>query len=182
MKLIIFSLILICCCGNVTAQKYFTKNGSIAFFSKTAIEDIKADNNQVMSVINTQNGELQFSLLVKGFHFKKALMEEHFNKDYLESDKFPKSTFKGLITDMAKVNFTQDGTYAVTVTGDLTIHGVTKKVSSGSSINIKSGKITGIAKFTVTLSDYAVSIPKIYQDNISNTIEIAVTCNYDQKL
>ena len=182
MKPIIFSLIIITYCGNVTAQKYFTKNGSISFFSKTAIEDIKADNNQVMSVINTQNGELQFSLLTKGFHFKKALMEEHFNKDYMESDKFPKSTFKVAITDITKFNFTKDGTYGTTVTGDLTLHGVTKKVTAASSIVIKSGKIIGTCKFAVALSDYSISVQKVYQDHIAKSIEITITCNYDQKL
>ena len=183
MKSIIFSLIVIISCGsNITAQKYYTKNGNISFFSKTAVEDIKADNNQVMSVVNTQNGELQFSLLTKGFHFKKALMEEHFNKDYMESDKFPKSNFKGAITDITKVNFTKDGTYGTTVTGDLTLHGVTKKVTAASNIVIKSGKIMGTCKFAVALSDYGISVQKIYQDNIAKSIEITVTCNYDQKL
>jgi polyisoprenoid-binding protein YceI len=109
-------------------------------------------------------------------------MEEHFNTDYVESDKFPKSTFKGSITDISKVNFTTDGSYAVTVTGDLTIHGVTKKVTSNGNIVIKTGKISGSSKFTVALADYAISIPKIYQDNISKTIEITVACNFDQKL
>lgn len=182
MKAIIFSLLLIGYCSNATAQKYYTKNGSISFFSKTAIEDIKADNNQVMAVMNTQNGELQFSLLTKGFRFKKALMEEHFNKDYMESDKFPKSTFKGAITDIATVNFTKDGTYPVRVTGDLSIHGVTKKITINSSITVKAGKITGTAKFIVAVADYNISVPKVYRDNISKTIEITVNCNYDQKL
>ncbi len=183
MKQIIFALLITAACsGNIFAQKYFTKNGSISFFSKTAVEDIKADNNQVMSVINTQTGELQFSLLTKGFHFKKALMEQHFNKDYIESDKFPKSTFKGTITNITKVDFTKEGTYAVTVSGDLTIHGITKKAAANSSIVIKNSKITGTSKFTVLLSDYGISVPKVYQDNIAKTIEITVACNYDQKL
>src|SRR5687767_13891856 len=104
-----------------SAQQIFTKNGRIAFYSKTPLEDITADNNQVMSVLNTKTGELQFSVLVKNFHFKKALMEEHFNDSYLETHKYPKATFKGSITDVAKVNFTNDGAYPVTVSGDLTI-------------------------------------------------------------
>ncbi len=181
-QVILFFLIALTCCSSSTAQRYFTKNGSISFFSKTSVEDIKADNNQVMAVINTQNGELQFSLLTKGFHFKKALMEEHFNSDYMESDKFPKSTFKGNITDISKVNFTKDGTYPVTVSGDLTLHGVTKKNTASGTIAIKSGKITGTSKFIVTVADYGISIPKIYRDNIAKTIEITVSCNYDQKL
>jgi len=183
MKQVVLSfLIVVACCNNGMAQKYFTKNGSISFFSKTAVEDIKADNNQVMAVINTQNGELQFSLLTKGFHFKKALMEEHFNSDYMESDKFPKSTFKGNITDMSKVDFTKDGTYPVAVSGDLTIHGVTKKVIANSTITVNSGKIAGTSKFMVTVADYGISIPKIYRDNIAKTVEVTVSCNYDQKL
>lgn len=183
MKHIIFSLaIVMACYNNVAAQKYYTKNGTISFFSKAAMEDIKADNNQVTSVINTQSGELQFSLLTKGFHFKKALMEEHFNSDYMESDKFPKSTFKGTVTDVSKVNFTKDGAYNVSISGDLTIHGVTKKTTANSTITIKDGKITGTSKFVVAIADYNISIPKIYRDNIAKTVEIAVSCNYDQKL
>ena len=182
MKSIIFSLVLLIYGNSIHAQKYFTKNGSISFFSKTAVEDIKADNNQVLALINTQKGELQFSLLTKGFRFKKALMEEHFNKDYIESDKFPKATFKGTIADFAAVNFTKDGTYAIAVTCDLTIHGVTKKITANSSIIIKAGKITGTSKFIVQVADYNINIPKVYRDNISKTIEITVNCNFDQKL
>ena len=183
MMRIIFSLLItIICCNNVGAQKYYTKNGSISFYSKAALEDIKADNNQVMAVINTQSGELQFSLLTKGFHFKKALMEEHFNADYMESDKFPKATFKGAITDIAKVNFSKDGNYAVTVSGDLTIHGVTQKTTANGNIAVKDGKIAGSSTFNITVADYGISIPKIYRDNIAKTIAITVACNYDQKL
>ena len=115
MRKILFSTILIICSNLVFAQKFFTKNGSISFFSKTTIENIQADNNQVMSVLNAQTGELQFSLLIKGFHFKKALMEEHFNENYLESDQFPKATFKGTIADIYKINFSNDAVYPVLV-------------------------------------------------------------------
>ncbi|MGC4101296.1 YceI family protein [Ferruginibacter sp.] len=182
MKRIILLVLVATTAYYADAQKYFTKNGSISFFSKTALEDIKADNNQVMAVINTQSGELQFSLLTKGFHFKKALMEEHFNADYMESDKFPKATFKGNITDLSKVDFTKDGTYPVTVSGDLTIHGVTKKQTASSSVTVKNGQITGTSKFMVTVADYNISIPKVYQDNIAKTVEVTVACNFDQKM
>jgi len=164
------------------AQKYYTKNGNVSFFSKTNMENIKADNNQVMSVLNVQTGELQFSLLVKSFHFPKALMEEHFNENYLESEKYPKSTFKGTITDISKVNFTADGTYPVTVSGDLTIHGVTNKATTKGNIVVKGGKITGTSVFIVALADYKVAIPKLVEANISKTIEITVNCLYDQKM
>lgn len=183
MKKMFLSLAAVILIGNIaTAQKYFTKNGHISFFSKTSMENIKADNNQVMSVLNPQTGELQFSLLVKSFHFEKALMEEHFNENYLESEKFPKSTFKGSIADISKVNFTADGSYPVIVNGDLTIHGVTNKATAKGNIVIKGGKITGTSVFTVALADYKVAIPKLVETNISKTIEITVNCLYDQKM
>ncbi len=166
----------------VDAQKYFTKNGNISFFSKTSIENIKADNNQVMSVLNVPAAELQFSLLIKSFHFPKALMEEHFNENYLESDKYPKATFKGNITDISQVNFAKDGNYPVSVSGDLTIHGVTQKVTTTGNLIIKSGAVSGTSNFIVALADYKVSIPKLVETNISKTIEITVNCLYNQKM
>ena len=164
------------------AQQIFTKNGRIAFYSKTPLEDISADNNQVMSVLNTQTGELQFSVLVKNFHFKKALMEEHFNDSYLETDKYPKATFKGSITDVSKVNFASDGAYPVSVSGDLTIHGVTKKITAPGTITVKDGKPAGTASFLLAPADYNISIPKVVRNNIAEKIEVTVNCNYDQQL
>jgi polyisoprenoid-binding protein YceI len=182
MKRIILSAVTIFIFCSASAQKYFTKNGNISFFSATSMENIKADNNQVMSVLNITTGELQFSLLIKNFHFKKALMEEHFNENYLESDKFPKSTFKGTITDISKVNFSKDGNYPVTASGDLVMHGVTQKITTGGKISISGGKITGTTVFKLTLADYNISIPKVVETNISKTIEITVNCLYDQKM
>jgi len=179
---ILLALCLITISYNATAQKIYTKNGNISFFSKTNMEDIKADNNQVMSVLNTQTGELQFSVLIKSFHFQKALMEEHFNENYLESGKYPKSTFKGTITDVSKVNFTTDGTYPVSVSGDLTMHGVTKKVTTKGKIVVAGGKITGSTVFSVALADYKIEVPKLVENNIAKNIEITVNCLYDQKM
>jgi hypothetical protein len=167
---------------SAVAQKAYTKNGLISFFSSTKMEDIKADNNQVLCVLNSQTGELQFSLLNKGFHFAKALMEEHFNENYMESTKFPKSIFKGSIADISKVNFTKDGNYAVTVKGDLTIHGVTKNITTPGTITIKGGKINAASKFMAKLADYKISVPGTVKNNISESIEITVNCNLDQKM
>jgi hypothetical protein len=164
------------------AQKYFTKNGHISFFSSTNLENISADNNQVVSVLSVQDGALQFSALIRNFHFKKALMEEHFNENYLESDKFPKANFKGTISDISKVNFTVDGSYPVNVIGDLTVHGVTQKVSTAGTITVKGGKITAQSKFIAKPSDYQITIPKLVRDNISESIEVSVNCDYDQKM
>jgi polyisoprenoid-binding protein YceI len=183
MKQILLISLLALAFNQVSAQKVFTKNGKISFFSKTDMEDISADNNQVMSVLNTQTGDLQFSVLIKSFKFEKALMEEHFNENYMESNKFPKASFKGALDDKSKVDFGKDGNYKVTISGDLTIHGVTKKVTSvPGTILVKEGKPTGSSKFNVKLADYEIAVPSVVKKNISETIEITVSCLFDQKM
>ncbi|MEO8771023.1 MAG: YceI family protein [Ferruginibacter sp.] len=182
MKQFLFSLAILFMMYAVHAQKYYTKNGNVSFFSKTSLEDIKADNNQVMSVLNTQTGDMQFSLLIKSFHFQKELMEEHFNENYMESNKFPKASFKGIIAEPGKIDFTKDGVYKVNVNGELTIHGVTNKVSSIGSVTINAGKISASSDFTVKLEDYNIAIPKLVKDNIAESINIKVNCNFEQKM
>lgn len=182
MKALVTVVFLMSTCINASAQKVFTKNGSISFFSKTAMENIDAKNNQVMSVLNTQTGEMQFSVLIKAFHFEKALMEEHFNENYMESNKFPKATFKGSLNDISKIDFSKDGSYNVAVSGNLTIHGVTNEVSSPGVITIKNGVPSASSKFNIKLKDYGVTVPKVVKDNIAETIDITVTTAYDQKM
>ena len=166
---------------SINAQKVYTKNGTISFYSKASIENIAADNSQVMSTLDIATGQLQFSVLIKAFHFKKSLMEQHFNEDYMESDKFPKATFKGNIKDF-KIDLAKDGSYPVSVTGDMTIHGVTKNITSAGTIIVKAGVITGNASFKIKLADYKVSIPTVVKDNISETVDVSVSCIYDKKM
>jgi polyisoprenoid-binding protein YceI len=181
-KLIIPFITILILTNSVQAQKYYTKNGNISFFSKTSMENIKADNNQVMSVLNSQTGELQFSLLIKSFHFEKALMEEHFNENYLESDKFPKAGFKGTITDMSRVSFSTDGLYTVPVSGEMTLHGVTKKINTTGTLTVKGGKISATSKFFIKISEYNISIPALVKDNIAESVEVTVNSDFDQKM
>ncbi len=163
------------------AQNYITKNGTISFYSRSTLEDIDAVNNQVVSVLNIQKGDIAFSVLVKGFLFKKALMQEHFNEDYMESDKYQKAIFKGNIADMGKVNFTKSGIYPVMVSGDLTLHGVTRKISTGGTIQVRDSKIAATSEFNIRLADYNISIPKMVEKNISPTIRLTVDCMYEPK-
>lgn len=115
--------------SKTSAQSLFmTRHGQISFFSKTSMENIDAVNNEVSSAFNQQTGELGFAVLIKSFHFDRALMEQHFNENYLESDQLPKATFKGKIADMQAIGAGKDGSYNVVAEGDLTIHGVTQKV------------------------------------------------------
>ena len=162
----------------VNAQKYMTKNGFIGFFSHTAMEDIKGDNNQVAAVLDISTGDMVFQALVKSFHFDRALMEEHFNENYMESDKFPKSTFKGKITNLSSVNFSKNGIYDVTVEGDLTIHDVTNKISTKGTLEVVDGGINANAKFNIVPEDYKITIPGVVREKINKNLEVTVTMKY----
>ena len=155
-----------------------TKNGYIGFFSHTPMEDIKGDNNQVAGVLDISTGEMVFQALIKSFHFDRALMEEHFNENYMESDKIPKSSFKGKITNLSSVNFSKNGTYDVTVEGDLTIHDVTNKISTKGTIEVVSGGINANSKFNIVPEDYKINIPGVVRDKIDKTLEVTVTMKY----
>ena len=162
----------------INAQKYMTKNGYIGFYSHTSMEDIKADNNQVAGVLDISTGEMVFQALIKSFHFDRALMEEHFNENYLESDKIPKSTFKGKITNLAAVSFSKNGTYEVTVEGDLTIHDVTNKISTKGTIEVVTGGINASSKFKIVPEDYRIDIPSVVREKINKDLEVTVTMKY----
>lgn len=160
------------------AQKYITKNGFISFYSHTPLEEIKAENNQVVSALDVSTGELVFQALIKSFHFERALMEEHFNENYMESDKIPKSSFKGKITNLSAVDFTKPGTYNVTVDGDLTIHDVTNKVSVKGTVEVVSGGVNANSKFSVVPEDYKITIPGVVRNKIDKTLEVTVAMKY----
>jgi polyisoprenoid-binding protein YceI len=164
----------------VNAQKYMTKTGSIRFYSHTPMEDIEATNKQVNSALDITSGEFIFKLLMKGFEFEKALMQEHFNENYVESDKYPNASFKGKALNLKDLNFSKDGTYPATIEGDLTIHGVTKKITEKGTFEVKGGKIIGKSKFNISLKDYNVIIPKAVVNNISDIIEITVDVSLEK--
>jgi polyisoprenoid-binding protein YceI len=142
------------------------------------MEDIKADNNQVVGALDITTGEMVFQALIKSFHFDRALMEEHFNENYMESDKFPKSVFKGKITNPASVDFSKNGTYNVTVEGDLTIRDVTKKISTKGTIEVVTGGINANSKFNIVPEDYKINIPGIVRDKIDKNLDVTITMRY----
>ena len=160
------------------AQKYMTKNGYIGFNSHTAMEDIKADNNQVAGILDIATGDIVFQVLIKSFHFDRALMEEHFNENYMESDKYPKSIFKGKVTNLSSVNFSKNGTYEVTVDGDLTIHNVTNKVSIKGTIEVITGGINASSKFNVVPEDYKIEIPGVVREKIDKNLAVTISMKY----
>ena len=158
----------------IQAQNLVSKVGYVKFYSHTPVEDIEAHNRQVVSILNTETGALQFKLLVKSFEFEKKLMQEHFNENYMHSDEYPNSTFKGKVMNINEIDFLTDTKHEVTVEGELTIKGVTKKVSEKGTLEMKDGKIMTVAVFPVKLSEYDVKIPKAVIDNISESVEVTV--------
>ncbi len=157
---------------------YITHTGHIWFFAGTSMEDINADNYQVASNLNSATGDMAFSVLSKGFEFKRALMQEHFNENYMESDKYPKSTFKGKIKDIGSVNFDKNGTYKVAVTGELNIHGVSNTVNTTGTITVSADSVHEKSEFNVLLKDYKIEIPSVVENKISKTVQIHVDVAY----
>jgi polyisoprenoid-binding protein YceI len=159
--------------------KFYTKTGKISFYSKTAVENIEAVNKSAVILLDSKTGDLQFATLMKGFEFKKALMQEDFNRDYVESDKFPRAEFKGQITNNSEINYTTNGNYPAKVKGKLTIHGETKDIEVTGTITIKDGKVQAKSVFNVQYADYKITIRQLYKDNISSTIRVTVDCSLD---
>lgn len=159
-------------------SKYFTKTGHIYFISHTDIIDIDADNYQVGSILDIESGELVFSLLMKSFEFTLPLAEEHFNENYVESHKYPKSTFKGTILDIDKIDFARQDTLQVEVSGDLTIHGVTRTIRVPGELEIREEEILARSEFSVKLEDYKIKVPRIVDDKVAKVIPIKIEIVY----
>jgi polyisoprenoid-binding protein YceI len=155
------------------AQQVMTRNGYIGFFSKTPLEDIKAETSQANAAVDLAKQTLAFAVLVKGFLFTKELMQAHFNENYVESDKFPKATFSG--TYAGNVDVTKPGTYPVQVKGNLTLHGVTKTIDVPATFQVQTGSLTGKASFSLKPEDFAIKIPSLVREKIAP--QIAVTIN-----
>ena len=158
--------------GLAFSQRLNARNGFIGFYSRTALEDIKAENNQVFAVIEPSTKKLAFSLLLKGFVFTKELMQEHFNENYVESDKYPKATFSGTYT--GDVDLGKDGTYKVMVKGNLNLHNVTKPVETPAVLEVKGGHLIGTAEFKAKPEDYNITIPSIVREKIDKEMQVKV--------
>ena len=153
------------------AQTFMTRNGKINFFSKTPLEDIKAENRQVVAAIDLSKKTVALTLLQKNFLFEKQLMQDHYNENYVESDKFPKAQFTGTINGNVG---TAPGIYKVQISGNLTLHGVTKPVTAPAELEVAEGKVTGKAAFRVKPSDFDIKIPSLVKDKIASEINVQV--------
>ena len=164
---------------SIHAQKYFSKTGEISFYSSTPIEDIEASSHTATTVLDAESGKIQWAVLIKSFEFEKALMQEHFNENYMESSKFPKASFKGQILDFAKLDLEKDGTYVVNVSGQLTIHGEVNPIENQATFIVKDGKLQANSNLKVSVADFGIELPSVVKDNIAKKIIIDVKANYE---
>lgn len=155
------------------AQQFMTREGHVHFFSSTPIEDIEADNRQMSGLLDASTGDFAFQVQMRAFHFEKALMEEHFNESYVESETHPKATFQGNIASWERV--ANDGKrYDVVAEGEFDIHGVTQPQRIEGTMQWVDGTWKLEANFKVTLDDHNIVIPAVVKDNISPVIAIDV--------
>ncbi len=157
----------------VEAQVYATRNGFIGFYSKTPLEDIKAENKQVYAGIDVGQKKIGFNLLVKGFSFPKKLMQDHFNENYIESDTYPNARFTGNYT--GEVDVTNNGIYKIQVNGELTLHGVTKSIAAPATVEVKDGKLIGNSEFKLAPGDFNIKIPSLVREKIAEQIDVRIS-------
>ncbi|MFM1793352.1 MAG: hypothetical protein RLZZ252_1706 [Bacteroidota bacterium] len=180
-KYIIAGLLLSAVLGSVNAQVYKTATGNIKFVSKTAIEEFSANNDQVTAAFSPKSNAIAFRVPVNSFQFKSALMQKHFQENYMQTAEFPFSTYSGKIDDFAAVqtasgNFTKNGSYDVVTKGTHEMHGVKKEITVPGKITITDGVITLSASMNVLCSDYGINIPAASKKSVSDSIAIAINC------
>lgn len=165
--------------GKVAGQnRYFTRTGHIWFFSEAPLENIEAHNRQVATFVSFDTGELVFSVPMKAFEFRKSLMQEHFNENYVESDKYPRGTFKGTITNIKSIDTQKDGLYPAKVKGTLTIHGVARPIAANGTLEVRGSRIAAKSTFTITPEEYNIEIPLLVRQHVAKSIQINVDLQY----
>lgn len=176
MKIAVLAFLFGLFCLVVQAQPLVTRSGYASFFSSTPLEDIKAENNQVQAAIDPVKKTLAFAMLMKGFLFDKDLMQEHFNENYVESDKFPKATFNGSYS--GDVNLAKNGSYPIQVSGSITLHGVIRPLSIPATLVVQDKVVMGQAKFYLKPADFNIKIPSLVKKNIAQQIEVTVKTDF----
>jgi hypothetical protein len=161
-------------------DKWFTNTGIIGFSSETEVIVIAGKNEKVVSFLVPASGEMAFALRMTDFTFELPLAREHFNENYVESHKFPTAQFKGQISEAEKVNYTIPGNYAVTVSGELTLHGVSRKISEKGLITVAAdGNISGVAVITIRPEDYKIKVPRLVRDKVAEEVKVTIQVKYE---
>ncbi len=167
-----------------TPGKYVSTKTHIKFFSTTPVEDIEAHNYASVSTIAPSSGEVVFSIPIQSFEFEKAMMQQHFNNEhFLESNVYPKSKFKGSITNLEKIDFTKNGEYSAEIEGELTIKDKTNPINEAGTITVNGSVLTVNSTFQITLADYGITFneSEMVSTKVGKTIEITVTGDYNSQ-
>lgn len=180
MKKTILSLSLIFIAGSMFAQNLTTSSATVSFDATTPIDALpKADNKTVIASLNTTTGAVLFEAAVNNFAFSNPKIQEHFNgANWMNSASFPKFSFAGKIDKVSKVKFTKDGVYKVTVTGSLTVKGVTKPVKTPATITVTGGKVSAATGFSIVLADYGITGAPIDGGKVAKEPKITVAAQF----
>lgn len=159
------------------AQTVYTSTGAkISFFSEAPLEDITAESSQAVSAIDIASGQVYFKVKIRSFQFRKSLMQQHFNENYMESDQYPEAEFKGKIRD--EIDLSKNGRYTVTVLGNLNIHNVTRSYTTQATLDVSDGRISAKAVFPVRVADHDIKVPRLVIRNIAEVVEVTISANY----
>ena len=165
--------------GSLQAQIYMGRICRISFFSEASLENIDATNSTTTPVLNAKNGTVALKALQNAFIFKSSLMQEHYNENYVESEKYPFATFTGKINEA--IDYSKDQVNQVTVTGLLDMHGVSKEQTVQGSLEVKGNTLVFNATFMVSLADYRIKVPSLYFDKIAKTIKVTISTELVKK-
>jgi polyisoprenoid-binding protein YceI len=161
--------------GNqANAQKFISNVASVTFFSEAPLENIEARNSKATSIFDLSTGEIVFSIPIAAFEFRKSLMKTHFNENYMESEAYPKSTFRGKVTGFKP----SVGMYGSIAVGVIEIHGVSKEIEIEGTVDVRENTVIIKASFPVSLKDYDVKIPRLLFSNIAETVEVNIDFRY----
>jgi len=180
MKKIIIILNLLLISQALFAQKLIiSKNAPVTFFSSTILEDIEGKSAEGNSVLDLSTRNILFRVRNSSFQFKKKLMQEHFNENYIESEKYPYSTFKGKIVE--NIDLSKEGTFQVNIQGNLDIHGISKPYQTKATLVIHNGSIDAKTVFKVKVADHQIKVPSLVFKNIAEYVEVRISALYQPK-
>jgi hypothetical protein len=172
-KALLIAMLYVCAIGH-SQEKMISKSGKITFEGSVAsFEEVKAINNNVTFILNPATGEIASLALMKGFRFKVALMEEHFNENYIETDRYPKATFRGKIEGFDLESLRVNPKDFI-IKGKLELHGKSRDIITKARISKSVSGISILSDFSVNASDFNIEIPSLVKSKVSNKINIQV--------
>ena len=175
MKKVLFALLCVFTLGVSAQEKYVDRNAIIKIESNAEVDDdVRVVNSQVAAILIPSQEQIAFQVLIKGFEFKKALMQEHFNENYMESDKYPKARFQGKIKNYKDLDIESASPKKVIISGEMEIRGIKKPFSAEAMMYMENGRLILDSEFLITLADFGISIPSVVSDKISKQFDVKV--------